>query len=51
LLPPFDPECADWDITVTATPDDSLKTLYLKASGIFCRGESDTLSATLSKKK
>ncbi len=39
-VPPSDPECAaEWDVTVRATPDDSLKKLYLRTSGIFCGGE------------
>jgi len=51
-VPPSDPECAaEWDVTATATPDDSLKKLYLRTSGIFCGGESDSFSATLNKKE
>lgn len=50
-LPPFDPECTDWDVTATSSLYDSLKALHFRASGTFCGGEPDTLSATLNKKE
>lgn len=47
-----DPDCANFDVSATATLDQSLKTMSINATGTFCGdggGQPGTLSATLSK--
>lgn len=53
-LPAFDPECSDWNVSVTSKLNESLKSMDLEASGTFCGeggGELDVLSVALNKVK